>query len=71
MKKATPRMRLACILISMLPVVACGQQTANQEANAQNAATYNDRGIVKQRRLGVALFHLFAIRGRSDSTTSP
>jgi hypothetical protein len=33
-------MRLAFILVLMLPVVALGQQTANQEANAQNDGTY-------------------------------
>jgi hypothetical protein len=30
-------------LFLMLPVIAFGQQTSNQEANAQNATTYNDR----------------------------
>jgi len=37
-------MRLACILILMPTVAAFGQQTANPEANMQNAITYNDRG---------------------------
>jgi tetratricopeptide (TPR) repeat protein len=50
MKHATPRMRLAFILVLMLPVVALGQQTANQEANAQNAVTYEARGLAKQKK---------------------
>jgi hypothetical protein len=50
MKNATPRMRLACILALIPTATAFGQRTANQEANAQNATAYNDRGIVKQRR---------------------
>jgi Flp pilus assembly protein TadD len=50
MKSATPRMRLACILALTLTVAAFGQQTANQEANAQNAITYNDRGLAKEKK---------------------
>jgi hypothetical protein len=41
MKNATPRMRLACILVLTLTIAAFGQQAAkdlfNPEANAQNA----------------------------------
>jgi hypothetical protein len=48
MKNATPRMRLACILVLMLPVLAFGQQAAkglfNPEANVENAVTYDSRG---------------------------
>jgi hypothetical protein len=43
MKNATQRMRLACLLVLTMTVAAFGQQTANQEANAQHASTYNDR----------------------------
>jgi hypothetical protein len=56
MKNATPRMRLAFIscLDLMLPVLAFGQQAAkglfNPEGNVQNAATYNDRGLAKQKK---------------------
>jgi hypothetical protein len=49
MRKFANRIRLACIVVLMPTVAAFGQQTANQEANAQNAATYNDRGLAKER----------------------
>jgi hypothetical protein len=48
MKNATPRMRLAFILVLMLPVAAFGQQAdkaLNPEGNVQN-----DRGIAKQHK---------------------
>jgi len=41
MKKVRPPRVLACILILIPTVAAFGQQTANQEANAQNAVTYD------------------------------
>jgi tetratricopeptide (TPR) repeat protein len=54
MKNATPRMRLACILVLTLTAPAFGQQAAkglfNPEANVQYAATYIDRGLAKQKK---------------------
>jgi hypothetical protein len=54
MKDLAPRMVLALILISMLPVVAFGQQAAkglfNPPANVQNAVTYEFREIAKQKQ---------------------
>src|SRR5262245_14945240 len=50
MKNATPRMRLACIVLLMLPIVTFGQQTANQEANVQKPSTYYDRGLAKEKK---------------------
>src|SRR5271166_5173101 len=47
MKNLAPRMVLECMFIFMLTVAAFGQQTANQEANSQNAVTYNERGLAK------------------------
>jgi hypothetical protein len=56
MKNLAPRMVVACMLILMLPIAAFGQQSAkdpfNSIANVQNAATYNDRGLAKQ-KMGV------------------
>jgi tetratricopeptide (TPR) repeat protein len=47
-------MVLACILILMPSVAAFGQQTAkgqfNSEANVQNAITYNDLGLAKEKK---------------------
>ena len=50
MRNFATRIRLACIVVLMPTVAAFGQQTANQEANAQNAATYNDRGLAKEKK---------------------
>jgi hypothetical protein len=50
MKDARPRMLLVRLLLLMLPVVAFGQQTDNQEANVQNASTYEARGLAKERK---------------------
>jgi len=49
-KNLPPRMVVAWMLIMMLPMAAFGQQTANQEASAQNARTYNDRGLAKEKK---------------------
>src|SRR5271166_923822 len=53
MNNARQQLVLACISILMLPLVAFGQRTAkevlNREANAQNSASYYDRGLAKQK----------------------
>ena len=46
MKNAPPRIVLACILILMPTVAAFGQQ----EANLQNAVTYDSRGLAKEKK---------------------
>jgi hypothetical protein len=50
MRNLSPRMVLACVFILMFPVAGFGQQTANQEANAQYAVTYIERGVAKQKK---------------------
>src|ERR1700679_180188 len=54
MNNAREQLVPACISILMLPLVAFGQQTAkdvlNREANAQNSASYYDRGLAKQKK---------------------
>ena len=59
--KVAARIRLLWILVWIPTVAAFGQQAAkdlaNPDANVQNAISYNDRGIAKQRKgdLGGAL----------------
>jgi tetratricopeptide (TPR) repeat protein len=52
MKNSAPRMVLACLVV-LIPA-AFGQQTAkslfNPEANVQNAVTYSDRGLAKEKK---------------------
>jgi hypothetical protein len=43
-------MALACVLSLMLPAAALGQKTTSPEANVQNADTYNDRELVKEKK---------------------
>ena len=51
MKNLAPRMVLECIFILMLRFAAFGQQTATiPEANVQNAVTYTDRGLAKEKK---------------------
>jgi hypothetical protein len=51
MKSLAPRMVLECGLILMVTVGAFGQRTATiQEANIQNAVTYVDLGLTKQKK---------------------
>ena len=50
MKDLAQRTVLACIVILMPTVATFGQQTSNQEANIQNAATYGSRGTAKERK---------------------
>jgi hypothetical protein len=52
--KVAPRIRLLWILVWIPTVAAFGQQAAkelsNPAANVQNALSYNDRGIAKQKK---------------------
>ena len=50
MRNFATRIRLACIVVLMLTVAAFGQQTANPETNVQNAITYNDLGLAKEKK---------------------
>src|SRR5215469_6512565 len=50
MKDLAPRIVLACMLILMPTVATFGQQTANPEANVQNARTYHERGLAKKKK---------------------
>jgi hypothetical protein len=51
MKSLVPRTVLACLSILILPVATFGQQVAAiPEANVQNAVTYFDRGLAKQKK---------------------
>jgi len=50
MKDLAPRIVLACLLILMPTVATFGQQTANPEANVQNARTYHERGLARQKK---------------------
>jgi hypothetical protein len=50
MRNFATRIRLACIVVLMPTVVAFGQQTANPETNVQNAITYNDLGLAKEKK---------------------
>src|ERR1700722_17986115 len=50
MNTLTPRMVLECILL-LLPVGAFGKEAANiPEANVQNAVTYVDRGLAREKK---------------------
>jgi tetratricopeptide (TPR) repeat protein len=50
MRNFATRIRLACIVVLMPTVAAFGQQIANPETNVQNAATYNDRGLAREKK---------------------
>jgi tetratricopeptide (TPR) repeat protein len=50
MKNSSPQVVLVCIYTFMLPIVTFGRQTANSETNAQNAVTYVDRGLAKEKK---------------------
>jgi tetratricopeptide (TPR) repeat protein len=54
MKRLALRIALLCILFLMVVVAAFGQQNAKDlftpEANVQNAVTYVDRGVAKQKK---------------------
>jgi tetratricopeptide (TPR) repeat protein len=50
MNTLTPRIVLECILL-LLPVGAFGKEAANiPEANVQNAVTYVDRGLAREKK---------------------
>jgi tetratricopeptide (TPR) repeat protein len=51
MKSLVPRTVLACLSTLILPVATFGQQVATiPEANVQNAVTYFDLGLAKQKK---------------------
>lgn len=47
MKNLALQMLLACVLVLVPTVAAFGQQSANQEANAQNAVAYSNLANAK------------------------